>query len=155
MPSPGTPGGPGCPARPTVPCREKRLCVFLDVFQHEVKGFSRTSFCLKWGRLPLHQEGRSLVVLQVQEVRASLCPPEQERVSYKAFIDIRKNTVNQNIRRKTNKNRRTTIFSVGWTFTFGPGKPTPSDPVSPIRPGGPGSPWDTVWNNYIMRAVKG
>ena len=40
-----------------------------------------TSYCLKWGRLPLHREGQSLVVLQVQEVRASLCLPEVETVS--------------------------------------------------------------------------
>lgn len=29
-------------------------------------------------------------------------------------------------------------------FTFGPGKPVPSDPVSPGRPGGPGSPYGSV-----------
>ena len=31
-------------------------------------------------------------------------------------------------------------FFMSVNFTFGPGKPTPSDPVSPDKPGGPGSP---------------
>ena len=31
-----------------------------------------------------------------------------------------------------------------YLFTFGPGKPVPSDPVSPGRPGGPGSPYGNV-----------
>lgn len=37
----------------------------------------------------------------------------------------------------------TSLFNL--VFTFGPGKPTPSDPVSPGRPAGPASPFGIKW----------
>lgn len=40
----------------------------------------------------------------------------------------------------------TSVFNL--VFTFGPGKPTPSDPVSPGRPAGPGSPFGMKWKKW-------
>lgn len=39
-------------------------------------------------------------------------------------------------------------------FTFGPGKPTPSDPVSPGRPAGPGSPFNIKWKKWYNVGLK-
>lgn len=35
------------------------------------------------------------------------------------------------------------VYFPAKTFTLGPGKPTPSGPVSPVNPGGPVSPYNS------------